>query len=215
MTSRLNKKIVGLYAITADELSTSELLHRSRLVLRGGARLLQYRNKLADEALRFEQASALRRLTQEFGVPLIINDEVALAVKVGADGVHLGATDGDISLARARLGADKLIGASCYNRLDLAREAAGQGADYVAFGAFFPTEIKPNAPQADLSLLRRARAELSLPVVAIGGITAQNGAALIAAGAGALAVISAVFSAPDIELAAQKFSNLFNWGLRL
>ena len=210
VTPRLNKKIVGLYAITADELMTNELLRRSRLVLQGGARVLQYRNKLADEALRFEQAHALRQLTQAFGVPLIVNDDVALAIKVNADGVHLGATDGEISRARAQLGADKLIGASCYNRLDLAREAAGQGADYVAFGAFFPTEIKPNAPHAELSLLRRARAELELPVVAIGGITAQNGAALMAAGADALAVISAVFSAPDIESAAQEFSNLFN-----
>jgi len=203
-------KIAGLYAITPDGLTTNGLLSCSRLVLQGGARVLQYRNKVANDALKFEQASALRLLTKEFGAQLIINDEVALAVKVDADGVHLGATDGEILLARAQLGAGKLIGASCYNRFDLAQMAAAQGADYIAFGAFFPTEIKPNAPQADIALLRQARAELNLSVVAIGGITVQNGVALIEAGADALAVISAVFSAPDIEWAAQEFSNLFN-----
>ena len=204
------EKINGLYAITPDGLNTDELLARSRLVLQGGAQVLQYRNKIANDVLKFEQASALRQLTREFGGLLIINDEVALAVKVDADGVHLGATDGEISLARAQLGADKLIGASCYNRFDLAQMAAAQGVDYVAFGAFFFTGIKPNAPQADSALLRQARAELHLPVVAIGGITAQNGVALIEAGADALAVISAVFSVPDSESAAQEFSNLFN-----
>ena len=207
---RSNKRVAGLYAITADGLSTEELLSRSHLVLRGGAQVLQYRNKLANDALKFEQASALRRLTQEFGVSLIINDDLALAIKVDADGVHLGASDGEIAVARERLGTDKIIGASCYNRLDLALKAAEQGADYVAFGAFFPSEIKPNAPRADIALLRQARAELNLPVVAIGGITVQNGATLITAGADALAVISAVYAAPDIELAAQEFSNLFN-----
>lgn len=210
MNSPLTHKIAGLYAITPDGLTTDDLISRSRLVLQGGARVLQYRNKVANDTLKFEQASALRLLTKEFGAQLIINDEVALAVKVDADGVHLGATDGEILLARAQLGADKLIGASCYNRFDLAQMAATQGADYIAFGAFFSTEIKPNAPQADIALLRQARAKLNLPVVAIGGITAQNGVALIEAGADALAVISAVFSAPDIELAAQEFSNLFN-----
>jgi thiamine-phosphate pyrophosphorylase len=210
VNSPLTHKIAGLYAITPDGLTTNGLLSCSRLVLQGGARVLQYRNKVANDALKFEQASALRLLTKEFGAQLIINDEVALAVKVDADGVHLGATDGEILLARAQLGADKLIGASCYNRFDLAQMAATQGADYIAFGAFFSTEIKPNAPQADIALLRQARAKLNLPVVAIGGITAQNGVALIEAGADALAVISAVFSAPDIELAAQEFSNLFN-----
>jgi thiamine-phosphate pyrophosphorylase len=201
-----------LYAITPDEPDTAKLLRKARMALSGGARVVQYRNKRADAPLRFEQAGALRKLTREFAVPLIINDDATLARQVDADGVHLGGADGSVADARALLGNDKLIGVSCYNRLELAREAARQGADYVAFGSFFASTIKPDAVAATPELLRQARKELALPIVAIGGITAQNGARLLEAGADALAVISAVFAASDIEGAAKEFSNLFEQG---
>ena len=200
--------IKGLYAITPDELNTAQLLHQTKLVLQGGAQVLQYRNKCADTTLKLAQATALRNLTREFGAIFIVNDDVWLAQQVAADGVHLGGGDGSIAAARAVLGNDKLIGVSCYNRLDLAHSAMRNGADYVAFGAFFASTVKPNAPVASLDLLQQARHEISLPIVAIGGITVANGASLIAAGADALAVISAVFAAADIKQSAQQFSEL-------
>ena len=208
MRRSLNARIRGLYAITPDEQDTAALLSKVRLVLRGGACVLQYRNKLADASLRAEQAGALRRLTREFGVPLIVNDDAALARHVEADGVHLGGEDGSVAEARALLGDGGIIGVSCYNRLPLAQEAVKHGADYVAFGAFFPSGVKPEAVVATLELLRQARQELQVPIVAIGGITVQNGAQLIEAGADALAVISAVFAAPDIQDAARQFADL-------
>ncbi|MBI1887853.1 MAG: thiamine phosphate synthase [Nitrosomonadales bacterium] len=197
-----------LYAITPDETDTVELLRKVRLALLGGARMVQYRNKTAAAALRLKQAEALRELTREFAVPLVINDDVVLAQQVDADGVHLGGADGGVADTRALLGSGKLIGVSCYNRLALAHEAVRQGADYVAFGSFFPSTVKPGAVVAPPDLLRQARRELAVPLVAIGGITPQNGVQLLAAGANALAVISAVFAAADIEQAARQFSNL-------
>jgi len=201
--------IKGLYAITPESADTSDLLRRVQLALAGGARVLQYRHKTADGALRLTQAQALRELTRQFSVPLIINDDVQLAAQVNADGVHLGASDVALATARAALGKQKIIGVSCYNRASLALMATEAGADYVAFGAFFPSSVKPDAAKADVALLRRMRAELKVPLVAIGGITVQNGAELIEAGADALAVISALFDAADIQAAAQDFSKLF------
>lgn len=208
MSPQRDGLIKGLYAITPDETDTAELLRKVRLALLGGARVLQYRNKIADAALRLEQAWALRELTHEFSVPLIINDDVVLAQQVDADGVHLGGEDGSVAAARAVLGNDKFIGVSCYNRIELAHEAARQGADYVAFGSFFASTIKSNAVVASPELLRQARREIAVPLVAIGGITVPNGAHLLKAGADALAVISAVFSASDIQNAARQFSIL-------
>jgi thiamine-phosphate pyrophosphorylase len=204
-----NSPIRGLYAITPDESDTVELLRKVRLALSGGARVLQYRNKAADAALRLEQAIALRKLTLEFSVTLIVNDDAMLAQQVDADGVHLGGEDGSVAAARAVLGrSGKLIGVSCYNRMVLAHEAVRQGADYVAFGSFFASAVKPGAVSASPDLLRQARREIALPLVAIGGITAHNGAQLLEAGADALAVISAVFGAADIQDAARQFANL-------
>ena len=201
--------IKGLYVITPDMADTAELLRRARLALSGGASVVQYRNKSADAALRLQQASALRTLTREFAVPLIVNDDARLAAEVDADGVHLGASDGALGAARAVLGIHKIIGISCYNRLSLALDAVRAGADYVAFGAFFPSHVKPEAAVADDALLREARTTLHVPLVAIGGITAYNGLPLVQAGAHALAVISALFDAADIQVAAQEFSKLF------
>ena len=201
--------IKGLYALTPDTLNTDDLLRRARLALAGGVQVLQYRNKIADPDLQIKQARALRKLADEFGVAFIVNDDVQLAALVDADGVHLGATDGDIKAARTLLGPDKLIGVSCYNQLSLAQSAVKAGADYVAFGAFYASTVKPDAAVATLALLREARAEISVPIVAIGGISADNGAALVRAGADALAVISAVFDAADIQLAAKNLATLF------
>jgi thiamine-phosphate pyrophosphorylase len=206
--SQKNVLISGLYAITPDEPNTAELLDKVRLVLSGGASVLQYRNKAADAVLRRQQARALRELTHEFSVPLIINDDVLLAQQIDADGVHLGGEDGSVIAARAQLGRSKLIGLSCYNRLALAHEAVQQGADYVAFGSFFASLVKRNAVAASPDLLRQARRDISVPLVAIGGITVDNGAQLLEAGADALAVISAVFGAADIQGIARQFSNL-------
>jgi thiamine-phosphate pyrophosphorylase len=186
----------GLYAITPDEPDTQRLLARVDLVLASGAALLQYRNKPAGAALRFEQAQALSRLCAVHGVPLIINDDWPLCARVGAAGVHLGGDDGSIATARRDLGPAAIIGASCYDDVGRARDAAAQGASYVAFGAFHPSSTKPGARRADPALLRAAPG-LGLPRVAIGGITPQNAPALVDAGADFIAVISGLFDAPD------------------
>ena len=201
-------RIKGLYAITPDEPDTDELVRKVRLALSGGARVVQYRNKTAEAELRLEQARALMALASEYSVPLIINDDAVLAQRVDADGVHLGSEDGSIASARMVLGGGKLIGVSCYNRLDLAREAVREGADYIAFGSFFASAVKPDAVSASLELLRQARREFVVPIVAIGGITAHNAKQLLDAGADALAVISAVFGAADIRSIAQRLSAL-------
>lgn len=201
-------RISGLYAITPDEHNTAELLRKVNLALLGGARVLQYRNKTADARMRLEQAGALRELTRESSVTLIINDDPSLALQVDADGVHLGGNDSSVVEARAVLGPGKIIGVSCYNRAALAHEAVALGADYVAFGSFFPSRVKPEAVVATPHLLRLAHAELGVPLVAIGGINLQNAGQLLEAGAHALAVISAVFDAPDIRDAARQFANL-------
>lgn len=203
----LRASLRGLYAITPDEPDTARLLARVGAVL-DRATLLQYRNKAADPALRRTQASALAALCREAGVPLIINDDVALAEAVGATGVHLGEHDGEFAAARERLGAEALIGVSCYDDLARAHAAAAAGADYIAFGAFFPSITKPNARRATPDLLRDSAA-LGLPRVAIGGITPDNGGSLVAAGADLLAVIGGVFDAPDPAAAAQAFRRCF------
>jgi thiamine-phosphate pyrophosphorylase len=208
MNLKRNDRISGLYAITPDELDTAELLHKVRLALLGGARVLQYRNKVANQAERLEQAKVLSELTHEFDVPLIINDDVMLAQVVDADGVHLGKSDYSISHAREVLGRGKLIGMSCYNHLALAHDAEKQGADYVAFGSFFSSTVKPEAVSATPALLKQAQGKIAVPLVAIGGITMLNAPQLLEAGADALAVISALFGTKDIQGAARQFANL-------
>jgi thiamine-phosphate pyrophosphorylase len=202
-------RISGLYAVTPDTTDTQGLLAGVEAALAGGANALQYRNKSADVALRMAQGQSLQALCRRHGVPLIINDHLDLALALDADGLHLGADDGILSEARARLGAGKILGASCYDRLESALAAQRAGASYVAFGSFFPSSVKPGAVRAPLALLKAAREKLSVPVVAIGGITLENAASLIAAGADGVAVISAVFGAPDVRAAARALSNLF------
>jgi thiamine-phosphate pyrophosphorylase len=199
----------GLYAVTPDIADTSDLLVKVEAALAGGASLLQYRNKSASEPLRLVQARALLMLCREHGVPLIINDHLDLAVALDADGLHLGSEDGSLVKARGALGPDKILGASCHDRIDGAVTAVRAGASYVAFGSFFSSAVKPGAVHAPLSILRQAKQQLSVPVVAIGGITLDNAAQLLAAGADSVAVISALFSAPDVRAAARGFSQLF------
>jgi len=171
--------------------------------------MVQYRNKSGDESQRQWEAQDLVNLCRPLGVPLIINDDVHLAQQVRAHGVHLGKDDPHIAEARAALGPNAIIGVSCYNDIERAVAAEKAGADYVAFGSFFPSTTKPKAVRAEIPLLREAKKRLTIPVVAIGGITADNGAQLIEAGADLLAVISGVFGHNDIRAAAESFSQLF------
>jgi thiamine-phosphate pyrophosphorylase len=186
-----NARIAGLYAVTPDEPDTPRLLAGAEAALAGGAQALQYRNKPADAKLRLAQGQALAALCRQYRRPLIINDHLDLALALDADGLQ------------------KILGASCYDRLESALEAQRAGATYVAFGSFFPSSVKPGAVRPPPSLLTSARARLSVPVVAIGGITLNNAPRLIEAGAHGVAVISALFGAPDVRAAARDFSALF------
>ena len=205
----MKPRIRGLYAVTPDEPDTDALCLKVEAVLAGGASVLQYRNKTAAAALRAEQAERLHALCRRHGVPFIVNDDLALALEAGAEGLHLGRDDGSIREARARLGPERVIGVSCYDELQRARDAVREGADYVAFGAAYPSRIKPDAVHAAPALYAAAKRELPVPVVAIGGITLDNAAALLALGVDALAVISALFDAEDVKRAAQSFEALF------
>jgi len=200
----------GLYALTPDLLDTDELLARAESAIAGGASALQYRNKIASPPLKRAQALALRDLCAARGIPFIVNDDVNLAFAVDADGVHLGRDDAPVARARQRLGASAIIGASCYDSLDRAAAAVDAGADYIAFGSFFPSTVKPGAVRAEPSLLTAAKARWNVATVAIGGITLATAPALIAAGADALAVITAVFEAADVAAAARAFRDAFD-----
>ena len=200
----------GPYAITPDCADTADLARRVSAAIDGGVRLVQYRNKRAAPGLRLDQARALRALCSAHGATLIVNDDVDIALASDADGVHLGADDGCVAAARDRLGADKLIGVSCYDSIERAHEAKRAGADHVAFGSFFASQTKPAALRAPISLLERAKREVELPLVAIGGITLENGGALVRAGADALAGISALFEAADVAATAARFQHLFD-----
>lgn len=202
-------EVKGLYAVTPDERSTEALLRKVRLALAGGARVVQYRNKAADPALQREQAAALLSACRASRVLFIVNDDLELAESIGADGLHVGKGDERVSAARARLGPDKVLGASCYDSLALAVAAHDAGADYVAFGSAFASSTKPGARRAPLSLYRDAKARLGCPVVAIGGITSRNAQILIDAGVDSIAVISALFDSEDIERRAREFAEMF------
>lgn len=201
-------RIAGLYAVTPDLDDTDDLAARAAAALSGGAAAIQYRNKSADPALKRTQALALARVQAVRGGVFIVNDDAELAALAGADGVHIGDDDSSVAIARDILGPDRIIGVSCYDDLARAEKAIAAGADYVAFGSFFPSSIKPDARRADVALLQSARA-LGVPVVAIGGITSANARTLVDAGANAVAVITAVFDAPDVLSAARAIANVF------
>jgi thiamine-phosphate pyrophosphorylase len=196
-------RLRGLYAVTPDDGDSGELHDKVAAALEGGISLLQYRRKKRNVA----EARDIVRLARSRGVPIIVNDDVALALEVSADGAHLGRDDGDIGSARRRL-AGKILGVSCYNELPLARSAVEKGADYVAFGSVFSSPTKPSAVRAPLSLFAEARS-LGLPLAAIGGITLANARQVIDAGADLLAVISDLFDSPDIAARAAQYGKLF------
>lgn len=177
--------------------------------LTGGVSVLQYRNKQANHKLQTLQARELLPMCRQYHVPLIINDSVKLCMTLDADGVHLGANDGNLSEVRGRIGEDKILGASCYNRFEFAQAAQLAGASYVAFGACFASSTKPNAPLAGLNLFKQAQSQLHIPAVAIGGITLANASFVIGAGASAIAVINAIFNADDVKSTTQQFTQLF------
>ena len=200
----------GLYAVTPDGPSAPELLDRVGRSLSAGVRLLQYRAKPAGDGglrARAEAARMIAAACRAAGARLIVNDDPALAAAVGADGVHLGRDDGTVAEARAHVG-HALVGVSCYDSLERAVQAEAEGADYVAFGAMFPSRVKPAAVRASHELLSQARARLRIPIVAIGGIDLGNAAGVLHAGADAVAVISALYTAPDIGTAVRDFNEL-------
>ncbi|MDY7218304.1 thiamine phosphate synthase [Denitrificimonas sp. JX-1] len=201
----------GLYAITDSALLANErLLPYCEAALSGGAKLLQYRDKSSDTARRLSEAKALHTLCQKYGARLIINDDMHLAAKIGAD-LHLGQKDGSLLKARQLLGPNAIIGATCHAQLELAKQAIAQQADYIAFGRFYNSQTKPGAALANTDLLEQAQ-QLNHPIVAIGGITLDNGSVLIQHGANMLAVIHGLFAADTpvtVEQRARAFSALF------
>lgn len=199
----------GLYLVTPDWDDTARLLSVTQAAISGGAVCLQYRHKTASPALRLEQAQALADLAQRSGITFIVNDDIELALAVGADGVHLGEHDGDIAALRSRAGRALQIGVSCYNDFERARQMHALGADYLAFGAMYPSPTKPGARAAPPELITRARTELGARVACIGGITADNAAPLVAAGADWLAVITDIYLADDPCARAQRFAALW------
>lgn len=201
--------IRGLYVIADMDVISGDLISAVTKAIEGGASVVQYRNKSANHAKRLRDASSLRALCQAHGIPFIVNDDVELAMQSGADGIHLGKNDTAIESVRAQLGKDAIIGISCYNEMKCASDAVAAGASYIAFGSFYPSPTKPDAVNASNKLLTRAKQEFSLPIVAIGGITPENGADLVAAGADALAVITGVFATTEIRRAAEAYAALF------
>jgi len=201
----------GLYAITDSALHTGEALGRAvSRAIAGGAVAIQYRDKSRDANRRYTEATMLVRICRRRGVPMIVNDDVELAVTAKADGVHLGRDDAHVSVARARLGNDGIIGVSCYNSADRAEAAQHDGADYVAFGSMFSSLTKPGATRADIATIRSACNRIVLPIVAIGGITPDNGTSLLDAGVDLLAVVSGVFACDDPAESARRYARLFS-----
>lgn len=208
---RAKPRLRGIYALTDAVLTPGDrLIPTVEQAIRGGAGLIQYRDKTGLPAHRRGQAEALQALCARFQIPLIINDDIELALACGAAGVHLGKDDGDSHLARQALGETSIIGISCYNDLPRALQAQKDGADYVAFGSVYPSPSKPQAVPVSMKLLRQAREELSIPLCAIGGITAANAKPLVDIGIDMLAVISGVFAAQDITAATRALADLYN-----
>lgn len=199
----------GLYLVTPDWDDTQKLLAVTEAGLRGGAALVQYRHKTASAQLRQEQAAQLQALCRKYDRPFIVNDFVDLCVELDADGVHVGGTDVSVAQARAALGPAKIVGASCYGSMQLARDAHQAGASYVAFGGFYPSRVKKYEVTTQPEIVTQAKAEIPLPNVVIGGMTQENAEPLVAQGADMVAAISSVYMVDDPETAARRFVNLF------
>jgi len=201
----------GLYAITDSALHTGAGLEQAvTRAIAGGAKVVQYRDKSEDADRRYAEAAMLVQTCRRHSVPLIVNDDVELALLCDADGVHVGRNDPDLSAARSRLGSSSIIGVSCYNRVELATAAQRDGADYVAFGSMFSSATKPGATSCEIATLETARACIHLPIVAIGGITPANGVALLDAGVDLLAVVRGVFGHGDPGASARRYARLFS-----
>jgi thiamine-phosphate pyrophosphorylase len=198
----------GLYLVTPDWNDTEKLIAATEQAIQGGATLLQYRHKTASEVLRFEQASALLALCRRLQVPLIINDHLDLCERIDADGIHVGGTDASVAEVRASIGKEKIVGASCYGDMQLARDAANAGASYAAFGGFYPSLVKKYEVATSASIITQALSELSIPLCVIGGMTPQNSRPLIELGAHSVAAISSVYAASDHQSAAAEFASM-------
>ena len=205
----MNKKLKGLYAITDATLMGDNLISMTEQAILGGITILQYRNKTASMAQQEQEALELATLCKKNNILFLINDNVELAIKVDADGVHLGQSDSNIQQARKQLG-DKIIGITCHNDIQLAQLAQKQGADYVAFGRFYTSQTKPSACPAELSVLSEAKKNISIPIAAIGGITVETAAILLNQGADMLAVIQGIFAQDDVFAASQQFVEIID-----
>ena len=214
MTTNWNMRdsfiIRGLYAITPDSADLNTLIQKTQLAIEGGAFMVQYRSKIHDRDVKMQQCAAILRLCREYDVPCIVNDDVEICRVLKADGVHLGEKDDNIAEVRHILGEDAIIGSSCYDQLNRAKQAQKEGASYVAFGAVFPTPTKPNAPRATLELLRKAKSEIQIPIVAIGGITMNNAHDVIETGIDAIAVITNLYESNSIKETAETLSSMFH-----
>ena len=214
MTTNWNMRdsfiIKGLYAITPDMADLNTLIQKTKMAIEGGAFMVQYRSKIQDRDVKIQQCDAILRLCREYKVPCIVNDDVDMCRILKADGVHLGEKDDNIAEVRSILGGDAIIGSSCYDQLSRAKEAQKEGASYVAFGAMFETSTKPHAPRASLALLREAKSQIQIPIVAIGGITMNNAHEVIETGIDAIAVINSLYESNSIKETAETFSRMFH-----
>ncbi len=202
--------IKGLYAITPDSADLNTLIQKTQLAIEGGAFMVQYRSKIHDRDVKMQQCAAILRICREYDIPCIVNDDVEMCRVLEADGIHLGENDDNIAEVRRILGEDSIIGSSCYDQLNRAKKAQKEGASYVAFGAVFPTPTKPNAPRASLELLREAKSEIQIPIVAIGGITMNNAHDVIETGIDAIAVITSLYESNAIKETAETFNMMFH-----
>jgi thiamine-phosphate pyrophosphorylase len=199
----------GLYLVTPDWDDTEALLKATEIALTVGVGLLQYRHKTASGELRLEQASALLTLCRQHNVPFIVNDHIDLCIALDADGIHVGGTDASVAVVRTLIGKEKILGASCYGDFSLAEQAQIAGASYVAFGGFYPSRVKKYEVSTPASIVSKAKAELTVPVCVIGGMTPENAKPLVKEGADMVAAISSVYSAADIATAVREFAVLF------
>lgn len=206
-----NNHLQGIYGITDDKLLSPDTFYtKIEEALKGGLCALQYRSKDSSYLSKKETAGKLLPLCRSYNTPLIINDDVALCLDISADGVHLGRSDTALAEAREALGSDAIIGITCHNDFELATQAQAGSASYAAFGRFFNSSTKPSAPPASIDVLRRASKELQIPTVAIGGINAENGGQLVAAGASMLAVVNSLFAGNDVTANLEALNNLYN-----
>lgn len=205
MSESKSQKLSGLYAITDPNLMQDKILQKAEQAILGGISILQYRNKTASATQQLKEAKELALLCKKHNVLFIINDNIELALQVDADGLHLGQSDTPLLEARKQLPADKIIGVSCNNKIELALTAQKHGADYIAFGRFFSSQTKPEAPQAELALLQQAHNKIIIPIVAIGGITPEAAPALMKQGVNMIAAINGIFAQHDVYLATQSY----------